>query len=438
MLTTLLRQSLRAAALASLLAPAAAFAQTMPTAIDAPVEITFYNYNLATAGIGADATKKLIAEFEAANPLIKVNGVGVPGQEMAGRMQADAAAGLTPDLVQVIFSDLDFVAHNLGAKPLEELVPPDELAAHFDGMSPNGLALGLIDDKTYALAYTFSTPVLFYNADLFRAAGLDPEQPPKNWAELKAAALTIQEKTGARGFEGGIVGAGAVGADWLVQSVILSNGGRTMSEDRKTLTFAEPPAVEALAMLRELHDAGLFENNAFPAAIEQMSAGQVAMYLNSSALQRSLIAGADGNYELRAAAMPGFGDALAAPTNSGSGLAILSSDPVKQRAAWELMKFLTSKHGYTIITSEIGYLPLRTDIVDDPEYLGDWVKEHPLVQPNIEQLSRLQPWTPYPGPNYRQINKTMLDAMEMAVFGGGDVAATLKAAQDQAQSLMPN
>jgi multiple sugar transport system substrate-binding protein len=135
--------------------------------------------------------------------------------------------------------------------------------------------------------------------------------------------------------------------------------------------------------------------------------------------------------------MPSFEGKEAAPTNSGSGLAILSADPLKQRAAWELMKFLTSKRGYTIITSEIGYVPLRPEIVNEPEYLGEWVKSHPLVQPNIEQLSRLRPWVPYPGNNYRQIHKTMMDAVEMAIWGGVDVAATLKAAQDQAQSLMP-
>lgn len=426
-----------ALAIALSLAPFAR-AQAIPATIDAPVEITFYNYNLATAGIGADATKQLIAEFMTANPNIKVNAVGVPGGEMAGRMQADVAAGRTPDVVQVIFSDLDFVVHNLEARALEDLIPADELAGHFNGMSPNGLKLGILDGKTFALAYTFSTPVLFYNADLFRAAGLDPDKPPRNWEEVAAAGLTIQKATGALGFEGGIVGAGSVGADWLLQSVVLSNGGRTMLEDRKTLTFAEPAAIEAVSMLRHLNDIGIYENNAFPAALEKMSAGEIAMYLNSSALQRSLIAGAQGKYELRATTMPGFGDHLAAPTNSGSGLAILSADPVKQRAAWELMKFLTSKHGYTIITSEIGYLPLRTDIVHDPRYLGEWVKAHPLVQPNLDQLARLQPWTPYPGPNYRQINKTMMDAMEMAVFGDADVAGTLKAAQDHAQGLMPN
>ncbi|MCO6187601.1 ABC transporter substrate-binding protein [Rhizobium sp. L1K21] len=423
---------------ASVAVAAPGFAQTIPATVDKPVTITFYNYNLASAGIGADGTKKLIAEFMAANPMIKVDGVGVPSTEMNSRILADVAAGRGPDLAQVVFDGLDFVANNMGASALEDIVPADELAEHFNGMSKNGLELGVLDGKTYALAYTFSTPVLFYNADLFRKAGLDPDSPPKNWAEIKETALTIQDKTDAKGFSTGVVGAAASGFDWLLQSVLLSNGGRVMSEDRKTLTFAEPAAAGAVKMLRELHDAGVLENSSSGSNLESMNAGGTAMFLNTSAYQRALIAGAEGKYELRAAPMPGFGDTLATPTNSGSGLVILSHDPLKQRAAWEFMKFLTSKRGYTIITSEIGYLPLRTDIVNDPAYLKDWVAEHPLIQPNLAQLERLQPWTPFPGSNYRQILKTMMDAMEQAVFGGGDVDATLKAAQDQAQALMPN
>jgi multiple sugar transport system substrate-binding protein len=101
------------------------------------------------------------------------------------------------------------------------------------------------------------------------------------------------------------------------------------------------------------------------------------------------------------------------------------------------MKFMTSKHAYTVITSEIGYLPLRTDIVDDPAYLGDWVKAHPLIQPNLKQLAILEPWKSMPGPDYHQVEKLMTDAIEQAVIGKGDVAQTLKSAQDQAQQLMP-
>jgi len=135
--------------------------------------------------------------------------------------------------------------------------------------------------------------------------------------------------------------------------------------------------------------------------------------------------------------MPRFGDKPTRPNNSGSALTIHTTDPLKQRAAWELMKFLTSEHGYTVITSEIGYLPLRPAIVTDPAYLAGWIAEHPLVAPNLEQLDRLEPWDPMPGPNYRQIVKTMMDAVDMAVFGGADVQATLADAQANAQALMP-
>jgi multiple sugar transport system substrate-binding protein len=145
--------------------------------------------------------------------------------------------------------------------------------------------------------------------------------------------LTLQEKTRARGFDACILGANGGASDWLLQSVVLSNGGRTMSQDRKTLTFAEPKSVEAISMMRHLADKGIFQNNAMAASLESMAAGQLGMMLCTSALQSSLIAGAKGKYELRGTTEPGFGDQQAVPTNSGSGLVILSADPAKQRAA---------------------------------------------------------------------------------------------------------
>ncbi len=423
--------------LASLLALATAvpvLAQTMAPSIDRPVTITFYNYNLATAGLGAEATQKLINEFMQANPNVTVTGVPY-GAADSSRIQADLAAGQPVDVIQTVFSDLDFSVHNFGAQALEDIAPAEEIAAHLEGMHPNGTKLGVLNGKTYGLAYTFSTPVLFYNADLFRAAGLDPDVPPATWADLKAAALTIEEKTDAEGFSAGITGPGA--ADWLFQGVVRSNNGEVISRDRTTLKFAEPEAVEAVQMLRDLNDAGVYETYEGLGAVDAMSSGTLAMYLQTSALQAGLVKGAEGNFELRSAAMPRFGDKPTRPNNSGSALTIHTIDPLKQRAAWELMKFLTSEHGYTVITSEIGYLPLRPAIVTDPNYLAGWIAEHPLVGPNLAQLDRLEPWDPMPGPNYRQIVKTMMDAVEMSVFGGADVAATLADAQTNAQALMP-
>lgn len=427
----------RTTILASLLALATSvpvLAQTMAAKVDQPVTIRFYNYNLATAGLGAEATQKLINEFMAENPNVTVEGVGYSSAD-GSRIQADLAAGQSVDVVQTVFSDLDFSINNFGALALKDIAPADEIKAHLAGMHPNGTKLGVLNGKTYGLAYTFSTPVLFYNADLFREAGLDPDTAPKTWAEVKDAALAIEDKTDAEGFTAGITGPGAV--DWLLQGVVRSNGGEVISRDRTTLKFAEPEAVEAVSMLRDLYDAGAYEQYDSTAAVDAMSSGSLGMYLQTSALQGGLVAGAEGNFELRSAAMPQFGDKPTRPNNSGSALTIHTTDPLKQRAAWELMKFLTSEHGYTVITSEIGYLPLRPSIVSDEKYLAGWVAQHPLVAPNLEQLDRLEPWDPMPGPNYRQIVKTMMDAVEMAVFGGADVEATLADAQANAQALMP-
>jgi multiple sugar transport system substrate-binding protein len=412
-----------------------AFAQAVPATVDQPVTISYYNYNLASAGNGAEATKRLIAEFESANPNIKVEGIGVGSADITSRIQADVAAGRIPDVVQMVFSDLEFTVDNLGAVPLEDMVPAEELAAHFQGMSPQGLKLGVLNGKTYGLAYTFSTPVLFYNADLFRQAGLDPDKPPKTWAEVKSAALAIVDKTDADGIATGIFGPTA--GDWLFQGVLRSNNGSLMSADRKSLAFAEPAAVEAVAMLRDLYDSGAYTNLDITAAMEAMASGNVGMYLQTSAIQGFLVKGAEGKFELRASTMPRFGEKPQRPNNSGSALVILSRDPLKRRAAWELMKFMTSKEAYTVITAEIGYLPLRTDIVDDPKYLGNWVKEHPLIQPNLEQLGLLERWESFPGANYRQIQKTMMEGAEMAVFGGVDPAEAMQAAQASAQAMMP-
>lgn len=411
----------------------AAMAEPMSATVDKPVTITFYNYNLASAGNGAEATKKMIAEFMAANPNVTVQGVPYSAAD-SSRIQADLAAGMPVDLAQTGFMSLDYARENYNARALEDIVPAAELADHFKGMVPNGLKLGMIDGRTYGLAYTFSTPVLFYNADLFRKAGLDPDKPPRNWDEVKEAALALK-KIGSMGFAAGMTGPGNY--DWMFQGLVRSNGGEAISGDRTVLKFAEPESVEAVRMLRDLHDSGVYENLDLNSQIENMAAGKIGMYLMTSAIQGALLNGARDNYELRAAPMPQFGDKPTRPNNSGSALTIHTDDPVKQRAAWELMKFLTSKHGYTIVTSEIGYLPLRPDIVDDPQYLGEWAKAHPLLKPNLDQLSRLEPWVPMPGPNYLQIVKTMMDGVEAAIFGTGDVGETLADAQANAQALMP-
>jgi multiple sugar transport system substrate-binding protein len=406
----------------------------MAQSVDAPVTITFYNYNLASTGVGADATKELIAKFESENPNIKVQAIAAPSNEIITRIQADMAAGQQPDVAQLTFRDLIYISTDLGGNALEDMAGPKAYGELVDGLIPRGVDLGKIDGKTYGLAYTFSTPVLFINADLFRAAGLDPDTTPlKTWADVKAAADTIAAKTDADGFFPGAYGPSD--GTFVYQGILMSNGGKV--RDGNTLTFANAEGIEAVQMLRDMVNSGGHAKIDPAGASEAMSSGKLGMFLYTSALQNSLSKASAGKWELRVAPMPSFGDKPTAPTNSGSALFTFSKDPIKQRASYELMKFLTSKWAYTIITSKIGYLPLRMDIVDDPAYLGPWTAEHPLIRPNLEQLQRLTPNVAFPGPNYRQAEAMMKDAVIEAVLGEGNVADILTTAQTNAQALMP-
>lgn len=425
------RHLLAAGLLAALAAPQIAAAE-MAEAITGPVTITFYNYNLASAGLGREATLGLIEEFMRRNPLVTVEPIAAPSNEVLSRVQADMVAGMQPDLAQLVFRDLIYAAKELGAEPLEDLAG-EELAAHSVGMVPNGLALGEVEGKTYGLAYVFSTPVMFYNADLFRAAGLDPDQPPRTWEEVKDAGLAIAKATGKHGFFPGAYG--PIDGTFVYQAIVMSNGGKV--RDGNTLTFADPAAAEAVAMLRDLMDSGAHARIDVGAHLDTFQSGNLGMFLWTSAVQNRLIKAAEGNFELRVAPMPAFGEKPTAPTNSGSALFLFSKEPEKQRAAWELMKFLTSEYAYNEITTKIGYLPLRPGMVEDPKWLKDWVEANPMIKPNLSQLERLTPNIAFPGPNYRQVENMMKEAMTEAVFGSGDPVETLKAAQERGQPLMP-
>lgn len=159
-----------------------------PLTADQRVSISFANYNVASAGIGKEATEELVAEFTRAHPNIEVTFRPIPSGELMAKTQADVVAGNPPDLAQLIMADLEFVANDLRAKPIDTLVPPDEYQAYVKGeypLHPRGLKLTELEGRTYGIPYVFSTPTLFYNADLFRQAGLDPDKPPTTWTEVK-------------------------------------------------------------------------------------------------------------------------------------------------------------------------------------------------------------------------------------------------------------
>ena len=319
---------------------------------DQKVSIVFESYNLLQAGLWTDTINGLIADFEAEHPNITVEAQPTQGASSAstnavGSVQTQMLAGNAPDVAQLTFDSLDFAATELKAVPLDQIAGEDGVEDALGGEYPmheRAAALGEWDGHLYGMPYVFSTPVLFYNQTALEAAGLPADTPLSTWDDVAAAATTVTAATGKPSLA---VSCSVKGGSWCMQGIIRSAGGHVLSEDRSTIEFGEPGAVTAVSGLRSLYDQGVLVNQDSATQMESFGRGDTVFQLQTSALQSSYMGAAKaGGWTLAAAPMPSFGDTPTVPTNSGSALFVFSSDPAKQRAAWEFVTFMTSAHAY--------------------------------------------------------------------------------------------
>lgn len=413
-----------------------------PVPSNQDVSLTMETY-LPLISSGANTTlNSLISGFEAAHPNIKVTlqtTTATTGAATTATVQQDEAAGNTPDVVQTGMDMVDYLANGLGGQDLDKVVGLKALQAEWGGDHPFPRALqvlGQINGQQYAIPWVLSTPVLYYNASLFQQAGLNPSDPPKTWSQLEQDALKIKQATGAAGLSDCAAGAASVNVDWCTQSMVRSDGGSVLSFNGKKLTWTDPATVAAFKELGALGSSGAMVNLSSAQAVQEFGSGQLAMVINSSAAQGALLSAIQGHGTMLDAEIPGFGNHPAIPVNSGSGLSILSKTPLKQRAAWELIEYLTSDEAFTQITENVGYAPLRVSLATDPKYLASWAHTQSLVEANLDQLKELAPWQDYPGPNFGQIEALLETAAQQVAFSGQSASSALSQAQSQANALL--
>jgi multiple sugar transport system substrate-binding protein len=403
------------------------------------VEIVFESYNLNGSGIWGDVINGLIDTFEAEHPNITVKGQGVETSNIVSSAQQQLLAGTPIDVGQFGFGQLAYAQEALQAANLTELVGQDALDEHFGGEYPfheRARVLADIDGATTALPYVFSTPVLWINETMLEDAGIDPDTADfSTWESVADLAAKVTAKTGEPSLSLPCV---VTGGQWCMQGVFFSNGADVLSDDRTTIEFGSEAAIDTVQQFQDMYQDGILSNEDEFSQYETFSRGDtVALHLTTSALQATYMKAAEaGGWTLGTSYMPQFGDKEVKPTNSGSALVLLAQDPKKQAAAWEFMKFLTSAEAYEVISTQIGYLPLRDTLTEEGGPLYEWVQANPLVTPNLEQLDRLVGTEAYPGDQFQEVDRLLDVAIQDAIFQGQDPADTLPAAAERAQALI--
>lgn len=338
---------------------------------DGKTAIRFATWDVAD---DVDAQQKLVDKFNEEHDDIEVT-LEAYGSDFDTKISAGMGSGDTPDVMYM----WNYPAYADGLEPLDEYIDKegDDYKNDFYSTLWNYNSL---DGTTYGIPVGFTTHSLFYNKDLFAQAGVEEPTDDWTWSDLQAAAKTIEEKTGQKGF------AFQMKPDpYDFEMYLWSNGAAYTDEDgnlEKNLNSKK--SKEVFEMFQEM------EKEEYAVATEktgtdEFRAGNTAMYVYGSWAINSLEE--DGmNYGV--VNIPSFADADHPSVSilSSSGISI-SKDSKHKEEAWEFVKFWTSEE---MNKERIGLeLPVLNSVVESEK-----IMEQPQYAPFYTMLEQSDGYTP--------------------------------------------
>lgn len=324
---------------------------------------------------------QLIEGFEKQSDGVTITLVdgGKDYEEVQQKFNAALSGGTLPDIV--VLSDVTWFnfALNQQITPLEDL---------FDkaGVKPEDYVQPLYEDyafggKHYALPYSRSTPLFYYNKDLWTKAGL-PDNGPESWDQLREWSEPLKAAGAPLSF---VTGDGVGYLDWIAQGLLWSKGGAY--SDEYTAKFTDPNTLAAATFLQEFKATGTYDVSSDPAPV--FSSGQAAAMIESTGSLKGILDGAAGKFEVGTAFLPGP-QGQACPTG-GAGLAIPAgiSDERKINAL-KAIGFLTSAESTATFAEGTGYMPVQTAALQS-ETMKAYLAKTPQAQTALDQLPHTHP-----------------------------------------------
>ena len=364
--------------------------------ITEPITIEFWH---AMRGGNGERTEELVAKFNASQDLITVNSTAQGTYDDAyNALLAAFETGGEPNITQ----NFDLAAQTM--IDTGRLIPASVLMKA-DGYDPNTFIPAVRDyysddQGMVAMAFNSSTPIVYYNADMFAAAGLDEPAPDWTFSDFLAACDSLQQS----GVEF-CVTFGTVG--WFYEQILANSGGLYFNENngrtgRATeAVFNQGQGVEVFEFL-----SGLIKDDRAPNLGSTWSdtdsvffAGQAAMEFDSTAGARGIQDGSD--FPVKTAFMP---HSDSSERNGviigGAALWLLDSgDDAENAAAWEFMKFVAEEDQQVEWHIGTGYFSVRADAQDNAELAAFW-EENPNFLRALDQLLTTKTTLADGSPNY--------------------------------------
>jgi sn-glycerol 3-phosphate transport system substrate-binding protein len=334
---------------------AAAVATVFAAPVAAQTKLTMY-YPIAVGGSLTEVVDGIVTKFEAANPDIDVTAIYSGNYDDTRVRALSAISSGEPAQLAVMFSidAYDLIEQDL-IVPFEDVATTDADKAWLTSFYPALMANSLIEGKTWGIPFQRSTIVAYYNKDMFRAAGLDPEAPPTTWDEM----VTMGKALTKDGTSGLMIPSTGY-PYWMFQALAIQNGKELMSGDGLTTYFDDPAVVETLEFWKSLSA----EHGIMPTGTVEWGTlrqafleGQTAMMWHSTG---NLTAVKDAaSFDFGVAELPG-NVRKGSPTGGGNFYLFKNTTDEERAAALKLMQFMTAPEQaaeWSIATGYMGVSP---------------------------------------------------------------------------------
>lgn len=394
----------------------------------ADVELTMY-YPIAVGGPLTDVVDGMVAEFMAENPDVTVNAIYAGNYDDTRIRAISALEAGEPVHLAVLFSidAYDLIEQDL-IVPFDDLVEGEAETEWLDSFYPALMSNSIIDGQTWGIPFQRSTIVAYYNRDMFRDAGLDPDAPPTTWDEMVAAgeALTSDGRYGLM-----IPSTGY--PYWMFQALASQNGVELMSDDGLTTYFDDPAVVEALEFWQALSTEhgimpeGTVEWGTLRQAFLQ---GETAMMWHTTGNLTAVRT--EAQFDFGVAMLPG-NTRLGSPTGGGNFYVFQEASEEEQQAALDLIRFMTAPEQaaeWSIATGYMGVSPAAYET----EALQAYVADFPAALVARNQLDHaVAEFSTYETARVRDGLNT---AIQTVLTGGATAAEALAEAQAAADRLL--
>lgn len=351
----------------------------------------------------------LVAEFEAANPGVKIQPVSIPFDGLEPKILTSLATNTAPDIARVDVGFLPKVAVRGALAALDEY----GIGAVTGDLYPVALSSCVVGGKTYGLPDQTNGLCLFYNKEMFAKAGLDPEKPPQTWEEFIASAKRLTDR------EAGVFGFGMRNSLWWSLPFIYSFGGDILDAAGKC-ALASEAAIAGFQFKVDLYSRHSVEGGAWRAGGIRDDMGfqsrKYAMVFNGP----WAVTGLDqGGIDFGVTLVPSGPSGHA--TNVGGNNLVVFTTSKHPREAARFMMFLVSPEAQARWANDLGQIPVnvRADALVD-------FTEHPYLKTFMEQMKHARP-RPQTG-SYPEIENAVNPEMQAALDGKKSVKAAMESA----------